>query len=83
MSITVQEAYFLEEILDKYLDDYVEELTRNKFTDPATDQTKAWGYYQRNRQAGLDLKQKAKDVIARANCVSGTGTHIRNVSGAL
>lgn len=83
MSISLNEAYFLEEMLERYLDDYVENLTKEKFKDPATDQTKAWGYYQRQRQSGLDLKAKAKDLISRANCVSGTGTHIRNVSGAL
>jgi hypothetical protein len=83
MSISLNEAYFLEEMLERYLDDYVENLTKEKFKDPSTDQTKAWGYYQRQRQSGLDLKTKAKDLIARANCVSGTGTHIRNVSGAL
>ena len=56
MSITVQEAYFLEEILERYLDDYVEDITKEKFKNPDADQTKAWGYYQRTRQAGLDLK---------------------------
>ena len=83
MSISLHEAYFLEEMLEKHLDDYVESLTREKFKDPTTDQTKAWGYYQRQRQSGLDLKNKAKDLIARANCVSGTGTTIRDVNGAL
>ena len=41
MSITVQEAYLLADILDRHLDDYVEELTREKFSNPNTDQTKA------------------------------------------
>ena len=40
MSITVQEAYLLADILDRHLDDYVEELTREKFSNPNTDQTK-------------------------------------------
>lgn len=83
MSITVQEAYFLEEILERYLDDYVEDITKEKFKNPDTDQTKAWGYYQRTRQAGLDLKSKAKDLIHRANSGSGTGSFVRDVGGAL
>ena len=53
MSITQQEAFFLQEILDRHLDDFVEEMTKEKFKNPEADQTKAWGYYQRNRQAGL------------------------------
>lgn len=74
MSITQQEAFFLQEILDRHLDDFVEEMTKEKFKNPEADQTKAWGYYQRNRQAGLDLRSKAKEVISRANSTSGTGT---------
>ena len=74
MSITQQEAFFLQEILDRHLDDFVEEMTKEKFKSPEADQTKAWGYYQRNRQAALDLKAKAKEVITRANLTSGTGT---------
>ena len=59
MSITQQEAFFLQEILDRHLDDFVEEMTKEKFKNPEADQTKAWGYYQRNRQAGLDLRSKS------------------------
>lgn len=83
MSITLNEAYFLEEILERYLDDYIENLTKEKFKDPNTDQTKAWGYYQRQRQSGLTLKSKAKDLIHRASCQSGTGGFVRDVGGAL
>lgn len=83
MSISLQEAYFLEEILEKYLDDYVENLTKEKFKDVNTDQTKAWGYYQRHRQSGLSLKEKAKELIHRANFQSGTGSFVRDVNGAL
>ena len=82
MSITSQEAFFLQEILDRHLDDFVEEMTKEKFKNPEADQTKAWGYYQRNRQAGLDLRSKAKEVIARANSTSGTGTR-HTVHGAV
>ena len=82
MSITQQEAFFLQEILDRHLDDFVEEMTKEKFKNPEADQTKAWGYYQRNRQAGLDLRSKAKEVIARANSTSGTGTR-HTVHGAV
>ena len=82
MSITQQEAFFLQEILDRHLDDFVEEMTKEKFKNPEADQTKAWGYYQRNRQAGLDLRSKAKEVIARANSISGTGTR-HTVHGAV
>ena len=63
MSITLQEAFFLQEILDKHLDDFVEEMTKEKFKSPEADQTKAWGYYQRNRQAALDLSQKQKKLL--------------------
>lgn len=83
MSITLNEAYFLEEILERYLDDYIENLTKEKFKDPNTDQTKAWGYYQRHRQSGLDLKKKAREMINRANSQSGTGGFVRDVGGAL
>jgi len=83
MSITLNEAYFLEEILERYLDDYIETLTKEKFKDPNTDQTKAWGYYQRQRQSGLDLKSKAKELIHRANSQSVTGGFVRDVGGAL
>ena len=82
MSITQQEAFFLQEILDRHLDDFVEEMTKEKFKNPEADQTKAWGYYQRNRQAGLDLRSKAKEVIARANSTSDTGTR-HTVHGAV
>jgi len=82
MSITLQEAFFLEQILDKHLDDFVEEITKEKFKSREADQTKAWGYYQRNRQAALKLKEKAKQVIARANSISGTGTR-HTVHGAV
>ena len=41
MSITQQEAFFLQEILDRHLDDFVEEMTKEKFKSPEADQTKA------------------------------------------
>ena len=40
MSITQQEAFFLQEILDRHLDDFVEEMTKEKFKSPEADQTK-------------------------------------------
>ena len=73
MSISLHEAYFLEEMLEKHLDDYVESLTREKFKDPTTDQTKAWGYYQRQRQSGLDLKN---------NCLLYTSPSPRDQRGS-
>ena len=59
MSITVQEAYLLADILDRHLDDYVEELTREKFSNPNTDQTKAIHTTERGetRQSHSDRKQ--------------------------
>lgn len=83
MAINLQEAYFLEEILERHLDDYVENLTKEKFKDSNSDQTKAWGYYELHRKAGLSLKQKAKELIHRANSQTGTGSFVRDVNGAL
>ena len=59
MSITVQEAYLLADILDRHLDDYVEELTREKFSNPNTDQTKPIHTTERGemRQSHSDRKQ--------------------------
>ena len=75
MSITVQEAYLLADILDRHLDDYVEELTREKFSNPNTDQTKSYTYYRylgldndrlTRRDAAVSLRQKANETIQRS-----------------
>ena len=66
MSITVQEAYLLADILDRHLDDYVEELTKEKFSNPNTDQTKAYTYYRTRRDAAVSLRQKANETIQRS-----------------
>ena len=57
MSITVQEAYLLADILDRHLDDYVEELTREKFSNPNTDQTKAYILQVEERRSSLTQTQ--------------------------
>lgn len=67
MSLTFAEAVFLEEILQRHLDDYVEELTKEKFKDPKTDQTKAYQFYSLHRRAATSLLQKSKEVIARSS----------------
>jgi len=66
MSLTFAEAVFLEEILQRHLDDYVEELTKEKFQDPKTDQTKAYQFYNLHRRAAVSLLQKSKEVIDRS-----------------
>lgn len=67
MSISVQEAYLLQDILDRHLDDYVEELTKEKFANPNTDQTKAYTYYRTRRDAAISLKEKAAETIRRSH----------------
>jgi len=72
MAISQQEAFFLEEILSKHLDDYVEELTRDKFSNPDSDQTKVYHFYRTHREAGVSLLSKAKETIRRSTSLSGT-----------
>ncbi len=62
MSITKQEAVFLKSILAKHLDDYVEELVKED-----KDNTNMMQNLQVNRQAGLALLDKAKEVNRRAS----------------
>ena len=72
MAISQQEAFFLEEILSKHLDDYVEELTRDKFSNPDSDQTKVYHFYRTHRDAGISLLDKAKETIRRSTSRSVT-----------
>ena len=75
MSITQQEAFFLQEILDRHLDDFVEEMTKEKFKSLEGIKQKFSGVtIKETVKQALDLKAKAKEVIARANMTSGTGT---------
>ena len=71
MSVTKQEAQFLESILAKHLDDYVEELVREDKTE------KAMQHMQENRQAGLDLISKVEETIRRA-ARAGNETYFTN-----
>ncbi len=62
MSVTKQEAVFLKAILAKHLDDYVEELVKDE-----KDNVHMIKHMQENRNAGLALLDKAKEVNRRAS----------------
>ena len=60
MSVTKQEAVFLTSILAQHLDDFVEELARE-------DKDRPMEHLLQNREAGLALLDKAKEVNRRAS----------------
>ena len=67
MSVTKQEAVFLKAILAKHLDEYVEEIVKEE-----TNRENIVRTMQDNRNAGLALLDKAKEVNRRASRVSAT-----------
>ena len=67
MSVTKQEAVFLKAILAKHLDEYVEEIVKEE-----TNRENIVRTMQDNRNAGLALLDKAKEVTRRASRVSDT-----------